>query len=105
MQDMNQLQDKQPKSIEALNRNVLLKDLDNENKSESGMDLTSLTDKNQKIRRGMVVSVGESCPEKSLSVGDVVAYDMYRATNFYLNGEFYVLTKYDDLAYKLPKAD
>ena len=105
MQDMSQLHDKQPKSIEALNRNVLLKDLDNENKSESGMDLTSLTDKNQKIRRGMVVSVGESCPEKALSVGDVVAYDMYRATNFYLNGEFYVLTKYDDLAYKLPKAD
>ena len=51
---------------QALNYNIIVKREFIENKTNAGIEITSEVDKNEKYRKGIVVSVGTLCPKKPL---------------------------------------
>jgi|TARA_R110000796_G_scaffold146591_2_gene263275 co-chaperonin GroES (HSP10) len=87
---------------QALNSNVVVKETEIENITDSGLDLTSSDDRNQKFKKGIVISIGLQCPKKtdgtdSLKIGDEILYDSYRSTAFTLETEVYSIIKFDDI--------
>ena len=86
----------------ALNLRVVVKEIVNENKTASGFDLTGIVDANEKQKKGIVVSVGESCPNLSdgspaLKIGDEVIYDKFKCDLFTQNGIAYTIIHYGDI--------
>lgn len=81
----------------ALNFNVIVKQIENKNETESGLDITSAVDKNEKFRKGVVVSVGEQCPENGIKPGDIILFDNYKTSPLTLNVIDYKIMYYSDL--------
>lgn len=86
----------------ALNLIVVVKEVFNENKTKGGIDLSGIVDANEKQKRGVVVSIGESCPKLSdgsfaLKEGDEVIFDKFKMTAFTQEGVSYILIDYRDV--------
>lgn len=86
----------------ALNLVVVVQEVDNENVTASGIDLSGIVDANEKQKRGKVVSVGEQCPKLSdgnsvLKEGDEVIFDKFKMTPFTHDGVAYLLIDYRDI--------
>lgn len=87
---------------QALNQNVVILEKETKNITESGLDLTSDVDQNEKYRSGEVVSVGTEIPKDKkgnaiIKVGDSVTYDRNKATDFSRDGIKYKVAYYSDL--------
>ena len=63
----------------ALNFVVVLKEIENVNETASGLNISSSVDKNEKYRKGIVVSIGSECPKDDVKLGDTVIYDKFKA--------------------------
>jgi co-chaperonin GroES (HSP10) len=87
----------------ALNYNVVIHQIVNENITEGGLDLTNVTDKNEKIKKGIVISVGASCPKDDgeIKPGDTVLFDQYKTSPLTYDAVEYVLVFYGDLIHVL----
>jgi co-chaperonin GroES (HSP10) len=81
---------------QALNYNVFLKRVEFENITEAGVDITSETDKNEKHRKGVVVSIGNLCP-KIINIGQEVLYDSYKASDVTMDGVTFESVLFADL--------
>lgn len=86
----------------ALNLRVVVKEVVNENKTASGLDLTGVVDANEKQKKGIVVSVGEACPNLSdgtpaLKIGDEVIFDKYKSDPFTQSGVAYTIIDYREI--------
>ena len=68
--------------MKALNYVVIVKQSQIENITSSGLDITSESDKNEKYRKGTIVSFGELCPkvdgEDTIKIGDEFLFDNYK---------------------------
>jgi len=89
---------------QALNLNVIVQEVDNENITASGLDLTGIVDANEKQKKGRVVSVGTECPQKSdgsqtIKIDDVVIFDKFKVTPFTQKGIAYILVDYRDMVW------
>ena len=89
---------------QALNYVVIVEEVDNENITASGLDLTGIVDANEKQKKGKVVSVGTECPRMSdgsqtIKVGDVVIFDKFKMTPFTQKGKQYLLIMYSDIVW------
>ena len=86
---------------QALNYNVFVKRQQIQNLTQSGIDITSETDKNEKYRKGVIVSVGNLCPEKDgkpvIKIGDEVLYDGYKSSELTIDGIPYEVVYFADL--------
>lgn len=91
--------------MKALNYVVIVKQSQIKNITSSGLDITSESDKNEKYRKGVIVSFGELCPkvdgEDTIKIGDEVLFDNYKSSDLILNGEHYKTFYYADLVVKL----
>lgn len=85
----------------ALNFTVILRQVENKNMTQGGVDLTAVVDKNEKIKKGIVVSIGTSCPQEDVKVGDEVLFDQYKDSPLTYDGIEYVLMSYSDLIHVL----
>jgi len=85
----------------ALNYNVILRQIANVNVTENNLDLTNALDKNEKFKKGIVVSVGTECPKGDIEVGSTVMYDSYKASNVTLDNIEYTVLFYADLFHVL----
>jgi len=81
----------------ALNFVVIVHEIANENVTEGGLDMTGLTDKNEKFRKGIVVSIGADCPKDFIKVGDEVLYDNYKTSELTLNAVNFKCLMFSDL--------
>jgi chaperonin GroES len=89
---------------QALNYVVIVEEVDNENITASGLDLTGIVDANEKQKKGKVVSVGTECPRLSdgsqtIKVGDQVIFDKFKMTLFTQKGKQYIMVMYSDLVW------
>jgi len=89
---------------QALNYWVTVEQVDNENITASGLDLTGIVDANEKQKKGRVVSVGTECPKLSdgkqtISVGDIVIFDKHKDNPFTQKGKQYLMVMYSDLVW------
>ncbi len=87
---------------QALNYNIIVKREFLENKTEAGFEVTSEVDKNEKYRKGIVVSVGNLCPKKddgtaTIEPGAEVLYDKYKMSEVTLEGKSYEIISYADV--------
>ena len=82
---------------QALNYVIIVKEVENTNVTDFGFDVSNLSDKNEKYKKGIIVSVGESCPKEGIILGDVVLYDGYKTSPLTLNGEEFKTMLYGDL--------
>ena len=98
---------------QALNYNIIVKREFLENRTDAGIILDSEIDKNEKYRKGIVVSVGNLCPKKPLfkffgmsfpffkkdtiKPGDEILYDKYKMSEVTLDGISYEIISYADL--------
>ena len=97
---------------QALNYNVIVKNVVVENVTESGLTIQSEVDKNEKWKQGEIISIGNLCPKKdvtilgikipywkvnSINIGQQVIYDKYKATDVTIDGEKYQTIYYSDL--------
>lgn len=85
---------------QALNFVVIVKEIENEQITDFGFDTTSLVDKNQKYKKGLVVSMGVSCPHDevhTVKVGDTILYDGYKTSPLSVEGEEYKTLMYSDM--------
>ena len=87
---------------QALNYNVIVKNVIVENITESGLTIQSEVDKNEKWKQGEIISIGNLCPKKddgsnSIIIGQQVIYDKYKATDVTIDGEKYQTIYYSDL--------
>lgn len=87
---------------QALNYNVIVKNVVVENITKSGLTIQSEVDKNEKWRKGVIVSFGNLCPKKedgsdSIQIGQEVIYDKFKATDVTLDGVQYLTIYYSDL--------
>lgn len=81
----------------ALNYVVVLKEIENVNETSSGLDISSSVDKNEKYRKGIVVSLGTECPKGDVNLGDTVIYDKFKANPLTRNAIEWVTLYYSDL--------
>lgn len=86
----------------ALNYVVIVKQKELKNETETGLDFSSEVDKNQKFRKGEIVSFGNLCPkndkgEDTIKIGQEVLYDMYKASDLTVDGIKYQTFYYSDL--------
>lgn len=81
----------------ALNFVVVLKEIENVNETSSGLDISSSVDKNEKYRKGIVVSLGTECPKDDVKLGDTVIYDKYKANPLTRDAIEWVTLYYADL--------
>jgi len=81
----------------ALNFVVIVHEIANKNVTEGGLDMTGLTDKNEKYRKGIVISIGADCPKDFIKVGDEVLYDNYKTSELTLNAVAYKTLFFSDL--------
>lgn len=104
---------------QALNLNVIVEEVDNENITASGLDLTGIVDANEKQKKGRVVSVGTECPsisykfkglfsfinffirkqKQTIQVGNTVIFDKFKMTLFTQKGKQYIMIDYRDLVW------
>lgn len=104
---------------QALNLNVIVQEVDNENITASGLDLTGIVDANEKQKKGRVVSVGTECPlighkykglfsfvnffikkqKQTIQIGNIVIFDKFKVTPFTQKGIAYILVDYRDLVW------
>ena len=84
-------------SGKALNFVVVLKEIANVNETDSGLDISSSVDKNEKYRKGIVVSIGTECPKDDVKLGDTVIYDKYKANPLTRDAVEYTTLFYSDL--------
>ena len=82
---------------QALNFVVVLKEIANVNETDSGLDISSSVDKNEKYRKAIVVSIGTECPKDGIQLGDTVMYDKHKANPLTQNGVEYITLFYADL--------
>ena len=82
---------------QALNFVVVLKEIANVNETDSGLDISSSVDKNEKYRKAIVVSIGTECPKDGIQLGDTVMYDKHKANPLTQNAVEYVTLFYADL--------
>jgi co-chaperonin GroES (HSP10) len=81
----------------ALNYVVVLKEIENVNETQSGLNISSSVDKNEKYRKGIVVSIGSECPKDDVKLGDTVIYDKFKANPLTRNAIEWVTLFYADL--------
>ena len=96
----------------AANHCVVLKEETIQNLSSSGLDITSSEDKNQKFKKGIVQSVGLSCPKKEFKIfgikikflskdiikpGDEILLDSYKSSPLTLEGIKYSIIYFQDI--------
>lgn len=93
----------------ALNYVVIVKQKELKNETETGLDFSSEVDKNQKFRKGEIVSFGSLCPKKpiwkwlpflkkdTIKIGQEVLYDMYKASDLTVDEIKYQTFYYSDL--------
>jgi len=81
----------------ALNFVVVLKEIENVNETSSGLDISSSVDKNEKYRKGIVVSIGTECPKDDVKLGDTVIYDKFKANPLTREAVEYTTLFYADL--------
>lgn len=81
----------------ALNFVVVLKEIENVNKTSSGLNISSSVDKNEKYRKAIVVSIGTECPKDGIQLGDTVMYDKHKANPLTQNAVEYQTLFYADL--------
>lgn len=96
----------------ALNFVVVLKEIENINKTEKGLDVSSSVDKNEKYRKGIIVSMGDLCPKEPITIfgitipfikkskvklGDTVIYDKFKANPLTREAIEYTTLMYADL--------
>lgn len=70
--------------MKAILNNVIIKEIKEEKENDYGLSIT-LDTKNEKYKRGIVLSCGEMC--EGISVNDIVWYDMHRTSRITFNGE------------------
>lgn len=90
---------------QALNYNVVIKEVELENVSTTGLDFSNEADKNDKQKTGVIVSVGLGCPKFedgtfTINPGELVMFDKYKSTSLTLDGEFYKIVYYADIVMK-----
>jgi co-chaperonin GroES (HSP10) len=87
--------------MKALNYVVIVKESHIQNITASGLDITSESDKNEKYRKGTIVSFGELCPKvdgkHTIEVGQEVLFDNYKASDLIIDGNHYKTFYYADL--------
>lgn len=86
----------------ALNYVVIVEEERIENITDAGLEVTSESDKNEKYRQGKIVSFGHLCPKDSegnetISIGQTVLFDNYKASDLILYGKNYKTFYYADL--------
>ena len=81
----------------ALNFVVVLKEIENVNETASGLNISSSVDKNEKYRKGIVVSIGTECPKGDVNLGDTVIYDKFKANPLTRGAIEYTTLFYADL--------
>lgn len=81
----------------ALNFIVVIKEIENRNETESGINISSNVDKNEKYRKGIIVSIGSECPKNDVKLGDTVIFDKYKANPLTRNAIEYITIYYSDL--------
>jgi co-chaperonin GroES (HSP10) len=81
----------------ALNFVVVLKEIENVNETQSGLDISSSVDKNEKYRKGIVVSIGTECPKDDVKLGDTVIYDKFKANPLTRDAIEWTTLYYSDL--------
>jgi co-chaperonin GroES (HSP10) len=91
--------------IQALGRSVVVKEIANEVKVGE-YDFSNKEDKNDKFRKGIVVSICPDVPknengEPYVKEGDTVMYEEYKSSNITIEGEVYKTFYLLDLVVKL----
>jgi len=96
----------------ALNYVVVLKEIENVNETASGLNISSSVDKNEKYRKGIIVSMGNLCPKEPITIfgitipfikkskinlGDTVIYDKFKANPLTRGAIEYTTLFYADL--------
>lgn len=81
----------------ALNFVVVLKEIENVNETLSGLNISSSVDKNEKYRKGIVVSIGTECPKDDVKLGDTVIYDKFKANPLTRDAIEWTTLYYSDL--------
>jgi co-chaperonin GroES (HSP10) len=85
---------------QALNFVVIVKEIENEQVTDFGFNKTGLTDKSEKYKKGIIVSMGVSCPQDdvhTVKVGDTILYDGYKTSPLSVEGEEYKTLMYSDM--------
>jgi len=85
----------------ALNYNVIIRQVANKNVTENGLDTSMAVDKSEKFKKGIVVSIGTSCPEGDIGLGSTVIYDSYKASKVTLENVEYSVVMFADLMHVL----
>ena len=82
---------------QALNYVVIVREIENSNTTDFGFDKSNLVDKNEKHKKGIIVSIGPSCNAGDIKVGSEVLYDGYKVSPLSLDGIEYKTLMFGDL--------
>lgn len=80
-------------TLRALMDNVIIKQYKSASQTASGIKLPE-----HDIHQGQVISVGPDCPTGQLKINSSVAFTAYSGTTVTLDGEDFLILKFDDIA-------
>lgn len=85
----------------VLNYNVIVKEVESKNVTDSGIDISSISDKSEKYKTGVVLAIGNlitsEIPDAKISVNCQVLFDEYKSSKITINGIEYRNVLYADL--------
>lgn len=96
----------------ALNYNVIITDIETENRTQSGIKIAPEASADEKQRTGIVQAAGLSCPKTNVTIlgipipflykrilkkGDIVMYDRHKSTPITINAVTYSIVYFSDL--------
>jgi co-chaperonin GroES (HSP10) len=85
----------------ALNENIVVREIENKNVTDSGIDMSMTVSKNEKFKKGIVVSIGTLCPPNDVFLGSEILYDSYKASKVTLDTIEYTVVPYSELIHVL----
>jgi len=86
--------------MQALNHIVIIQEVENKNETSFGFDKSGIVDKNEKYKKGQIISLGVDCPVDEIHTikeGDFVLYDSYKTSPLSIGGVEYKTLYYNDL--------
>lgn len=91
--------------FQALNFNVIVEETVLKNVSEGGFDIAGYVSKTESNQAGIVISVGEGCPnvdgKSSIEEGQTVIFSKHRATVMTIDTKPYLVVPYQDIVLRM----
>lgn len=89
---------KKIENVTPLGLNIIIKQVDKEVETSSGMIMSGADKENLRYKQGLVIKPGVEVDEKLVKAGDSITYDKRAGYTMFIGGESFTIIKFGDIS-------